>query len=124
MTTALPIRWPESGELNRRVVVRRWSDNANAGFGIDQVYDAGLLRWAKIAPVVGVAYWGQKQIDECVTHRVWLRYGKGTKPEDITGQHVIDHTEGKRRYRVVRSTNAGDAGQFTLVEVKDLGAIV
>lgn len=121
MTTAIPIRWPETGELNRRVTIRRWSDNANAGFGIDQVFDAGILRWAKIAPFVGVAYWGTKQISEEVTHRIWLRYGEGTKPENITGQHVIDHSN--RRYRVVRALNAGDAGQFTMIECKDLGAI-
>jgi len=123
MTTAVPIRWPETGELNRRVIIRVWTDRANAAFGIDQIFDAGFARWAKIQPVVGVAYWGNKQIKEETTHRVWLRFGDKTRPEQITGQHVIDYPQGNRRYRVVRSVNAGDANQFTCVDVKDLGAI-
>jgi head-tail adaptor len=123
MTTAVPVRWPETGELNRRVTIRRWTDKANAGFGIDQLFDAGIVRWAKIAPFVGVAYWGTKQVGEEVTHRIWLRYGDGTRPQDITNQHVIDHIAENRRYRVVRTTNASDAGQFVMVECKDLGAI-
>mgnify|MGYP003393042357 CR=1 FL=1 len=123
MTTAVPIRWPETGELTRRVVIRKWQDQANAAFGIDQVFDCGIVRWAKISPVVGVAYWGNKQIDEETTHKVWLRYGDGTKPEQITQEHVIDYPQGDRRYRVVRATNVGDASQFTMVEVKELGAM-
>jgi len=123
MTTAIPIRWPETGELNRRVVIRKWQDQANAAFGIDQTFDCGISRWAKIAPVSGVAYWGSKQIDEEITHRIWVRYGEGTRPEDITGEHVVDYQVGGRRYRVKRATNVGDAGQFTMIEVKELGAI-
>lgn len=124
MTTAVAIRWPETGELTRRVIIRLWSDNPNPGFGIDQTFDIGISRWAKIAPVVGVAYWGQKQIDEEITHRIWVRLADGTRPEQITGQHVVDHPMGGRRYRVMRATNVGDTGQFTMIEVKELGAIV
>lgn len=123
MTTAVPIRWPETGELIRRVIIRVWVDRANAAFGVDQIFAAGILRWAKIQPVVGVAYWGGKQIKEEVTHKIWLRFGEGTRPEEITGQHVIDHPQGNRRYRVMRATHAGDANQFTCVDVKDIGVI-
>jgi len=122
--TAVVVKWPDAGELVRRVTIRRWTDTANAGFGIDQTFDIGIQRWAKIEPVVGVAYWGAKQIGEEITHRIWVRYGTGTKPEDITGQHVIDHQLGNRRYRVIRTTNAGDAQRYTMIECKDLGAIV
>jgi head-tail adaptor len=124
MTTAVRPVWPQTGELNRRVVIRVWEDRPNAGFGIDQVFDAGITRWAAIKPVVGVAYWGAKQIDEETTHRIWLRWGKGTKPEDITGQHVIDWPQENRRFRVIRATAALDARQMTMVEVKELGKIV
>lgn len=124
MTTAVRPIWPQTGELNRRVVIRVWTDEPNALFGIDQKFDAGITRWAAVKPVVGVAYWGAKQIDEETTHRIWFRWGLDTRPQDITGQHVIDWPAENRRYRVIRSTAAGDARQFTMVEVKELGEIV
>jgi len=121
--TAAVARWPDTGELVRRIILRRWTDTANVGYGIDQTFDTGIIRWAKIEPVFGVAYFGAKQIGEDITHRVWLRFGPGTKPEDITSQHVIDYPQGARRYRVVRATNSMDAQMFTMIECKDIGAI-
>jgi hypothetical protein len=121
--SAVEITWPDIGEFQRRVTIKRWTDAANTGFAVDQTFDAGIARWAKLQPVRGVAYWGGKQIGEEVTHIIWVRWGTGAKPEDITGQHVVEHPQGNRRYRVVRATNAGDAQKFTMIEVKDLGAI-
>ncbi|CAK0771406.1 conserved hypothetical protein [Gammaproteobacteria bacterium] len=121
--TAIEITWPEAGELVRRVNIRLWTDSANAGFGIDQTYDAGIMRWAKIDPVSGAAFWGSKAIGVEMTHRIWVRWGTGSKPEDITGQHVIDYVSGNQRFRVLRTTNMGDAQRFTMIEVKLLGAI-
>lgn len=115
------VSWPDSGELQRRITIRVWSDVPNAAFGLDHIYDAGIQRWAKLEPVSGLQYWGTQQIAESPTHRVWVRYGTGTKPEDITGQHVIEH--GGRRYRVLRTTNIEDAQRFTMIEAKDLGSI-
>ena len=121
--TAVTVTWPDAGELVRRVTIRRWTDSANAGFGIDQTFDAGVTRWAKLDPIAGGAYWGAKQIGEEITHRIWVRYGTGTRPEDITGQHVVDFPQGNRRYRVVRTLNVGDAQRYTMIECKDLGPI-
>lgn len=121
--TAVAATWPDPGELVRRVVISLWNDTANVGFGIDQTVDVGLRRWAKLEPVSGVAYWGSKQTGEDITHRIWVRWGTGTKPEDITGQHIIDYPSGNRRFRVVRASNVGDAQIFTMIECKDLGAI-
>lgn len=116
------IIWPDSGDMQRQVTIKLWSDVPNAAFGLDQTFDAGLQRWAKVEPIVGVAYWGSKQAGEDATHRFWVRYGEGTKPEQVTGQHVIEWAG--RRYRVIRSINVGDAQRFTAIECKDLGAIV
>lgn len=121
--SAVEITWPDDGELVRRVTIRLWTDNANTGFAIDQNFDAGVRRWAKIDPVSGVAFWGSKQIGETMTHRIWVRWGTGSKPEDITGQHVVDYPNNNQRFRVLRTTNAGDAQRFTMIEVKLLGAI-
>jgi len=121
--TAVAVTWPDVGELQRRVTIKLWTDTANLGFGIDQAFDAGLPRWAKIEPVSGVAYWGSKQIDQGMTHRIWVRWGAGSKDTDITGQHVIDYPNGNQRFRVLRTTNVGDAQRFTMIEVKLLGAM-
>jgi len=121
--TAVAIAWPETGELVRRVVIRLWSDSSNFAFAIDQNFDVGISRWAKIEPIYGIAYWGNQQVCEETTHRIWLRWGTGTKETDITAQHVIDYPQGNRRYRVIRSLNIDDVQRFTRVDVKDLGAI-
>lgn len=115
--------WPDSGELQRRVVIRLMTDSANAAFGIDHVVDAGITRWAKFELLIGVAYWGSAQVGEEVTHRVWVRWATGTKPEDLTKQHVVDYPAGNRRFRVVRAVNVNDAQMFTAIECKDLGAL-
>lgn len=49
------MRLPDSGELQRRVVIRLWADYPNATFGLDQTLDAGIERWAKVEPVYGLA---------------------------------------------------------------------
>ena len=115
---------PNTGELKRRVTIKKWTDSANAGFGIDQVVDTGVIRWAKIEPVMGVAYWGTKQIAEEITHRIWLRYNALTKPLIIDNQHVVDYVAGNARYRVVKATNVDDSEKFTLLECKELGVII
>ena len=118
------IKWPDAGELQRRVVIRLLSDTANSSFGIDHVVDAGITRWAKLEPLLGVAYWGAAQVGEDVTHRVWVRWATGTKPENLTKQHVVDYPMGNRRFRVVRAINVNDAQMFTAIECKDLGVLV
>ena len=118
------IVWPSTGEFQRRVIIRLWTDQTDANFSVDPIVDSGITRWAKLEPVSGVAYWGTKQVGEEVTHKIWLRWGTGTKPEDITNQHVVDYPQGNRRFRVVRGTNAGDAQKFTCLECKDLGALI
>ena len=122
--TAVSQTWPDSGELVRRVTIRLWTDTPDlVTFDIDQSFSAGITRWAKIEPVVGVAYWNGKQIGEEVTHRIWVRYTPQTQPELVTPQHVIDYPANNRRFRVVRALNVGDAQRYTLIECKDLGPI-
>ncbi len=113
---------PTIGDLNRRVLLRVWTDTPNISFGVTPTEDAGITRFAKISPVSGTYNWGTKQVGDEITHRVWLRYATGTKPEDITGAHVVEHKN--RRYRVKRCTNWEDSQRFTMIEVTDMGNIV
>ena len=78
---------------------------------------------ALLGTITSSAFWGAEQIGEKPTHRIWVRYGTGTKPEDLTGQHVVDWMSGNQRFRIIRATNAGDAQKFTVMDCKLLGPI-
>ena len=112
---------PALGELNRRVMIRRWTDTPNAAFDVDQTFDAGIKRWAKLEPVHSLTLrWGE-QTGEVPTHIVWVLYGDRSRPEDITVEHVIE-TRGVR-YRVMGVHDVADKRRFTRIEVKSLGPI-
>lgn len=114
-------RLPDSGELQRRIAIKLWSDVPNGVFGIDQVFDAGIQRWAKHEPVHGIAIRAGMNTGEVPTDLFWVRYGQGSRPEDITTAHVIEWAG--RRYRVLDAINVDDAQRFTRITTKDLGAI-
>lgn len=114
-------RLPDTGELQRRVQIKVWSDGPNAAFGLDQTFGSARSRWAKVEPIYGLANRGDAQTGEVPTHLFWFRYGTGTKPEEITATHVIEWAG--RRYRVLNAINVGDAQRFTRVTTKDLGSI-
>ncbi|MDO9236002.1 MAG: phage head closure protein [Aquabacterium sp.] len=112
---------PGAGEFNRRVHLCLWSEMPNAAFGLDQTYDPGINRWAKVEPVYSLTIRAGMNTGETPTHLFWLRYGTGTKPADITASHVIEHDG--RRYRVMDSIDVDDRRIFTRISAKDLGAI-
>lgn len=112
---------PDTGELNRRITIKQWTDVPNGTFGLNQTFDAGIVRWAKHEPVHGLAIRAGMQTGEIPTDLFWVRYGSNTKPEDITLGHVVEWN--KRRYRVMDTINVDDAQQFTRITTKDLGAI-
>ena len=115
------IVWPDSGELQRRITIRRQEDLPNAAFGLDQTFDAGIKRWAKVEPVHGIAMRGEMQTsDDAPTDLFWVRYGQGTHPEQITTSHVIEWAG--RLYRVLDAINVEDAQRFTRITTKLLGA--
>lgn len=111
----------DAGQLNRRILIRLWSDMPNVAFGIDQTFDAGITRWARREPVHGIALRAGMQTGEVPTDLFWVRHGTGTQPEDITAAHVIEWNG--RRYRVMDAIDVDGAGVFTRISTKDLGAI-
>lgn len=112
---------PGAGELNRRVEIRVWADVPNAAFGLDQTFAPGLERWAKVEPVHSLNIRAGMQTGEVPTHLFWIRYGTGTRPEDITVSHVVDYAG--RRHRVIGAINVSDRNVFTRIETKDIGAV-
>jgi head-tail adaptor len=109
------------GTLTRRVVIRRWQDMPDAGFGIEQEFDPGIPAWASIVPVGATIFYGAKQTGEGVTHRVTIRRRPGLTETEITGEHVVD-AEGLR-YRVRRASAWQGEGEAVLLDVELLGKI-
>ena len=112
---------PRSGELNRRVQIRLQPDTANAGFGHTASYSTGIASWAKKEPVRSLELRAGVNTGELPTDLFWFRWGTGTKPEDFTTSHVLEHNG--TRYRVLDSIDVGDLRQFTGVSAKYLGAV-
>lgn len=114
-------RLPSAGELNRRIAIRQWADVPNAAFGLDQAFEPGIDRWAKHEPIHGLAMRAGSQVEEVPTDLFWVRYGQGTKPEDVTPGHVVEWQG--RRYRVLDTIDVDGARVFTRISAKLLGVI-
>lgn len=112
---------PTSEELNTRVRLHLWSDVPNREFGVDQQEDIGRCCAAKVESIYGLAIRADVNTGEQPTHLVWIRRTPDTRPEKITGNHVIEWNG--RRYRVLDAIDAADQRRFTRLRVKDLGAL-
>lgn len=109
------------GELNRRVVLKRWTDVPNVGFGIDQTFSDETPLWAKVEPVHGLTLRAGMNTEEMPTHLFWIRYSDGRRAETLTQTHVFEFKS--RRYRIVDAINFNDEREWVRCSVKDLGAI-
>ncbi|HLO63162.1 MAG TPA: head-tail adaptor protein [Azonexus sp.] len=110
-----------AGMLNRRIAIRLQSEVPNGAFGLDEQYADPMGRWARHEPIHGLAIRAGKQTGEAPTDLFYVRRGTGTKPEDITGEHVIDYDG--YRYRVVDAIDHEGKREFTRITTKQLGAI-
>lgn len=112
---------PTIGELDSRVLIRRWQDLPNADFGTTPDYDAGYEIWCKLVPSGSAIYFGTMQVNESVTHQAFVRYTPDINDRTVTGQHVVE-CEGER-YRVKRATKWGGQKVFLYLELELLGSI-
>jgi SPP1 family predicted phage head-tail adaptor len=119
MSEALTL--PDTGELNRRILVRLWTDVPNASFGVDQSFDAGITLWAKVEPVRGVATRMAMATLEEPTHSFWVRFSFSMPAEYYAQNRVIEYRG--RRFRILDAQNFQDANRFVRITAKDLGAI-
>ncbi|MBS1198155.1 MAG: head-tail adaptor protein [Proteobacteria bacterium] len=116
-----PSNLPGAGELNRRIVIRLRADVPNAAFGLDQTASTVRVVYAKYEPIHGLALRAGMQTGEEATDLFFVRHAEGTRPQDLTADHIIDFNG--RRYRIMDSIDIGGAGRFTRITTKDLGAI-
>lgn len=112
------MRLPEIGELRRRVKL----------FGVKHSPDddAGLVTsteligevWAKREIVGGVQYLESMNVEETVTHRFYVRYVPGLRPQDLGHLSGLE-CEGVR-YVVRRVTDVDDMHRFTMFEAEEV----
>ncbi len=111
---------PEIGELNRRVKILVREAKPNDANGFSQATVEKDEVWGKLSVVGSGMYFGTKQVNSDVTHRVYIRSYEGrTRPQDLYGvtELVIDEV----LYRVRRVADAGGERRFTVMDVEEKG---
>nr|DAJ51211.1 MAG TPA: Putative head tail adaptor [Caudoviricetes sp.] len=105
---------PAIGELNRRIGIYTLTTTPEGSS--DMTNTLTLIRsvWAKEEIVGGVSFWGSVQAESTVTHRFVIRYGRGTRPEDLT--HAVKVKCEGTEYTVKRLTDMNGAHRFTALE--------
>jgi head-tail adaptor len=109
------------GDFDKRVLIRRWQDVPDSGFGIEQTFDAGVKVWARIDPVSSGIFFGSKQTETPVTHRFTVRRSNQINEVTITGEHVIEHLS--LRYRVRRTIALEGRRDRLAIDTELLGTI-
>lgn len=112
---------PRSGELNRRVAIKRWQDMPAMSGSITVSDTLVATVWAKIEPVGNAIFFGTKQVGEGVTDRIYIRRTSALNERTITGEHVCE--SGGLRYRVRRASALNGEKKFVLLEVECLGDV-
>lgn len=110
------MKTPGIGELRERLAIRLWREIPNDAMGSNPSYGEPVWVWGKVRPVSATVYYGAKQVDDTVTHRITLRAGV-----TITPAHVIEWSG--RRFRVRRQIELGDTRRFVTVEVEETEAV-
>ncbi|MDN7413012.1 phage head closure protein [Burkholderia vietnamiensis] len=107
------MRIPRIGELDRRVQLRERRDYPYRDAELESEFPQQRSRWAKIEPVGAAVYSGSVQIDEKITHRMYLRYVDG-----VTSDYEVVYRE--QVFRVKRVGDLNGVRRFTVLEVEEL----
>ncbi len=111
---------PEIGRLNRRVTISIVSHVPDASAGFSQHIEKQKTVWGRLEVVGAGIYFGTKQIESTVTHRVTVRSVPGrTRPQDLTTASTltIDGIE----YLIRRVADLGGAERFTVIDCEEKG---
>lgn len=114
---------PPAGSFDRRVLIRKRTDQPTMGSSLTEIYTAGVQAWARLKPVGNATFFGTQQVGESVTHSfvVRRRDEDGISAYTITADHVID-CEGYR-YRVKRCDDLHGERHTLLIQCELLGEI-
>lgn len=103
------------GLLSSRATILQWRSEQD-GAELKEVYTPIATVWAKLEPVGALTYWfGQKQLETGVTHRITIRRTEALRPEKLTGRVCVE-IDGIR-YAILRSSDLEGAKRFTVLDV-------
>lgn len=109
---------PQIGELRHRVKIFHTLDVPDERLGFSKTAVREDVVWGKLEPVGAGIYFGSKQIESGVTHRVIVRSIDGrTGSRDFKGvtELMIDGVI----YRLRRVADLGGLGRFTVLDVEE-----
>lgn len=111
-----------AGDLNRRIVIKLFTEAADVGYSTTGTDTTIATVWAKVEPVGSAIYQGSKQIDATVTHRFIVRRQASTlESHTVTNRHVVIYNG--YRFRVKRVTEYADEREFIVIEAEELGSV-
>lgn len=109
---------PEIGKLNRRIKIFHTMSVPDERLGFSKASVREDVVWGRLEPVGSCIYFGSKQIESGVTHRVIVRSMQGrTGPRDFKGvtELMIDGVI----YRLRRVADLGGLDRFTVLDVEE-----
>lgn len=109
---------PEIGKLNRRIKIFHTMSVPDERLGFSKASVSEDVVWGRLEPVGSCIYFGSKQIESGVTHRVIVRSMQGrTGPRDFKGvtELMIDGVI----YRLRRVADLGGLDRFTVLDVEE-----
>lgn len=110
---------PTIGELNRRAQLYSVSNEPTGKASLARSRDLIVEVWSKVEVIGGAYYWEMAQIEETVTHRIWVRYvPRVTRPRDLTHLSEVD-CDGSR-FRVRRITDVNNEHRFVMLECEEI----
>lgn len=111
---------PKIGSLRHRVKILVASDIPADDNGSEKEFRIRDEVWGALDVVGSGIFWGSMQVEEAVTHRIYLRAIEGrTRPQDLTGVtfFVVDGLS----YRARRIADIGGKDRFTVIDCEQLG---
>ena len=109
---------PEIGKMNRRIKIFHTMSVPDERLGFSKASVREDVVWGRLEPVGSCIYFGSKQIESGVTHRVIVRSMPGrTGPRDFTGVTEL-MIEGVI-YRLRRVADLGGLDRFTVLDVEE-----
>ena len=112
------MKLPEIGELKRRVT---FICEETVPVDVDDIEHRHVSEktvWGKVEVVGGATYWNSVQVNESITHRIWVRFIAGsTRPQDLRRLTRIS-CDGVI-FLVRRVTDVDNQHRFTLCECEE-----
>lgn len=111
---------PEIGKMNRRVTISVVSHVPDASAGFTAQVEKKVTVWGQLEVVGAGIYFGTKQVESTVTHRVTVRRIAGkTRPQDLMTASTL--TIDGVSYLIRRVADLGGVDRFTVIDCEEKG---